>query len=99
MQLIFEWDENKARANLRKHQVSFEEGKTIFNDPFLFTFAGECHSEEEERFISMGTSVANRILIAVHTEREETEDILVIRIINCRRATALERQTYEEGKG
>jgi hypothetical protein len=48
MRLIFEWDEVKAKANLRKHRVSFKEGKTIFNDPFLFTFPNDKHPAREE---------------------------------------------------
>lgn len=98
MKLIFEWDADKARNNLRKHKVSFEEGKTVFNDPFLITFPDEYHSEREERYISVGLSVTNKILLVVHTEREENKDTIVIRIINCRKATASERRTYEEGE-
>ena len=52
MKLAFEWDEVKAKSNLKKHKVSFEEGKTIFNDPFLFTFPDNVHSTNEERFIN-----------------------------------------------
>lgn len=98
MELVFEWDTQKAEANLKKHKVSFEEAKTIFNDPLLITFPDEEHSEAEERFISIGMSVTNRILLAVHTEREATEDLLIIRIISCRKATASERRVYEEGE-
>jgi uncharacterized DUF497 family protein len=56
MRLIFEWDEVKANANLRKHKVSFEEGKTIFNDPFLFTFPNDKHSASEERYINLNVA-------------------------------------------
>jgi len=98
MELVFEWDTKKAKANLRKHKVSFEEAKTIFNDPRLITFSDEEHSEAEERFISIGMSATNRVLLAVHTEREETEDLLIIRIISCRIATASERRVYEKGE-
>ena len=78
--------------------VRFEEAKTIFNDPLLITFLDEEHSEAEERFISIGISASNRVVLAVHTEREATEDLLIIRIISCREATASERRVYEEGK-
>ncbi|MBM4047047.1 MAG: BrnT family toxin [Planctomycetes bacterium] len=98
MRLVFEWDANKARANIRKHKVAFEEGKTVFNDPFLITFADEYHSESEERCISIGTSARHRILLVVHTERAEAEDVALIRLISCRKATASERRTYEEGQ-
>lgn len=92
MELTFEWDEVKAKENLRKHEVSFEEGKTIFNDPFLFTFPDYEHSVDEERYIDIGLSVTGRILILTHTERQDK-----IRIISCRKATARERRFYEEG--
>ncbi len=98
MELIFEWNENKARENLRKHKVSFEEAKTVFNDLLLITFPDEYHSENEERFISIGTSAKDRVLLVVHTERDETEKAVVIRIISCRKATTSERRVYEEGE-
>ena len=94
MRLIFEWDENKARQNRRKHKVSFEEAKTVFNDPLLITFRDEYHSGDEERFISIGTS--SRILLVVHTERWESGGTTVVRIISAQKATASERKVYEE---
>ena len=91
MKLTFEWDEVKAKENLKKHGVNFEEGKTIFNDSFLFTFPDIEHSVNEERYINIGLSANGRILIVIHTERQEK-----IRIISCRKATARERKFYEE---
>ena len=96
MNLIFEWDENKAESNLRKHKIEFDEAKTIFNDPLLVTFADDFHSDDEERFISIGNSTSNRILLVVHTEFSETESETIIRIISCRKATASERKIYEQ---
>ncbi len=96
MKMIFEWDENKARTNLEKHKVSFEEARTIFSDPLLLTFVDERHSDKEERLLSIGLSESNRVLLAVHTEREEQEEVIVIRIISCRKATTAERKRYEE---
>jgi uncharacterized protein len=96
MELIFEWDKNKASANLRKHKVSFDEAKTIFADELLVTFPDEIHSENEERFISIGTSANSRILLLVHTENDFIENKIVIRIISCRKATNLERKIYEQ---
>jgi uncharacterized protein len=96
MELIFEWDRNKASANLRKHKVSFDEAKTIFADELLVTFPDEIHSENEERFISIGTSANSRILLLVHTENDFIENKIVIRIISCRKATNLERKIYEQ---
>ncbi len=95
MELIFEWDASKARANLKKHRVSFEETKTVFNDPWLLTYPDEFHSEAEERYISIGYSSQQRLLLVVHTEHETGNEIL-IRIISSRRATAAERKTYED---
>ena len=71
MKLTFEWDEVKAKENLKKHGVNFEEGKTIFNDSFLFTFPDIEHSVNEERYINIGLSANGRILIVIHTERQE----------------------------
>lgn len=92
MKLIFEWDERKAQANLRKHKISFEEAKTVFDDPFLLTFPDRKHSESEERYINIGTSQKGRILIVIHTEQEQN-----MRLISCRKATRNERRVYEEG--
>ena len=96
MKTIFEWDTIKARINLEKHKISFDEASTIFLDPFLITFADDFHSDKEERYISIGLSERNRVLLAVHTEREEEIDTIVIRIISCRKATQTERKRYEE---
>lgn len=92
MKLIFEWDAAKANANLKKHNVSFEEGKTIFNNPFLFTFPDDKHSSGEDRYVDIGLSANGRVLILTHTERQGK-----IRIINCKKATPHERSFYEEG--
>lgn len=98
MELIFEWDENKAKQNLRKHKVSFEEAKTVFNDPLLITFPDEYHSDNEERYLNIGLSARNKILLVVHAEHKESQETIVIRIISCRKATVSERKTYEEGE-
>ncbi len=96
MELIFEWDENKAKANLQNHKISFDEAKTVFNDPSLITFPDEIRSLDEERFISIGISNISRILLVVHTEMETAENKILIRIISCRKPTAAERKFYEE---
>ena len=93
MALTFELDESKAKENLRKHKVSFEEEKTIFNDPLLLTFPDPEHSESEQRYINLGRSSRDRGLVLIHTERGTN-----IRIINCRKATRHERRAYEEGE-
>ena len=96
MKTIFEWDETKARINFEKHKIRFDEAITIFTDPFLITFVDDFHSNKEERFISIGLSEKNRVLLAVHTEREEKPETIVIRIISCRKATQSERKRYEK---
>jgi uncharacterized DUF497 family protein len=93
---IFEWDEEKAKTNLHKHKVSFEEAETVFDDQFLITFPDEAHSIEEERFISIGYSNINRVLLVIHMEYSKETTDFVIRIISCRRATVLEREVYEQ---
>ena len=90
MRLGFEWDEVKARENLRKHRVSFEEAKTVFSDPLLLTFTDIEHSLGEDRTISVGVSAHHKTLLVVHTERGTN-----IRIISARKATARERKSYE----
>jgi uncharacterized DUF497 family protein len=90
MSLIFEWDEEKAAANLEKHAVSFQEAATIFTDPLSSTIPDPLHSVDEQRFVTIGESADNDILVVVHTQREER-----IRIISAREATRKERRHYE----
>jgi uncharacterized protein len=91
MNLIFEWDENKAKTNLKDHKVSFDEAKTVFNDQFLVTFPDPERSQEEQRYINLGCSSKGRVLVVIHTERGEN-----IRLISARKATKSERRDYEE---
>jgi len=97
MKLIFDWDEAKARRNRMKHKVSFEESRSIFGDRFLVTFPDEKHSQVEQRFISIGTSSKNRVILVVHTEYNE-DDAIIIRFINARKTTPAEREVYEKAK-
>jgi uncharacterized DUF497 family protein len=92
MDIIFEWDEDKARQNLKKHSVSFNEAITVFADPLSLTIPDPSHSEEEERFVIMGASHTLRQLVVVYTERGER-----IRIVSARVATSNERKKYEAG--
>ena len=86
----FEWDDEKAKSNLNKHGVSFEEGATIFNDPKIAAISDPDHSEDEERFVSIGISVIRRLLTVIHTYRTER-----IRLISARKATNAEKKNYE----
>jgi uncharacterized protein len=97
MKLLFEWNADKAASNLKKHKVSFDEAKTLFNDPLLATFPDSEHSAYEQRFVSIGISAKGRVLLAAHTETMTT-DYIVVRLISCRRATAAERKVYEEAE-
>jgi uncharacterized DUF497 family protein len=87
----FEWDPEKARRNLTKHGVAFEEAATVFADFLSSTFPDPEHSIEEEREITIGTSERGRLLVVSHTERGDR-----IRIISARKATRRERKAYEE---
>ena len=91
MGLHFEWDDKKARKNLKDHGVGFDEAKTAFIDPVAYIFADEAHSINEEREIIIGHSFSNRILLVCFTERGD-----IIRIFSARKATKEERKDYEE---
>jgi uncharacterized DUF497 family protein len=88
----FQWDPRKAKLNLAKHGVSFEEATTAFRDLLSVTAADPDHSLNERRFVTFGLSSKGRLLLISHTERGE-----LIRIINARLATKPERKIYEEG--
>jgi uncharacterized DUF497 family protein len=92
MSLEFEWDDDKARKNLKKHGVSFEEASTLFGDPLALTIPDPLHSEEEDRSITLGESHRRRLVAVVSTDRGDK-----IRIISARVATRKERKDYEEG--
>ena len=89
--MIFEWDEQKEKANLQTHKIGFVEAETVFYDPYALSMPDPDHSIEEERFIDIGRSTKHRVLLVVYTERREN-----IRIISARKATANERNIYEK---
>ena len=91
--ISFEWDSGKADENTKKHGVSFEEASTAFADPFARVIFDPDHSETEDRFVLMGMSTSNRMLIVCHCYREEDE---VVRIISARKADRRERKEYEK---
>jgi len=86
----FEWNPAKAGKNVRRHRVSFAEAATGFLDPLGITVFDTEHSDEEDRYITVGSSETGRLLMVAHTDRGEK-----IRIISARRLTALERRDYE----
>jgi len=87
----FEWDREKAKQNSKKHKVTFEEAVTVFYDPLSATFYDPDHSIGEQRFITIGYSSRNRLLVISHIERGGT-----LRIISARLATVHERKKHEE---
>lgn len=88
--IIFEWDPRKAKTNFEKHGITFDEASTVFKDTLSLTIEDPLHSYDEERLVLIGMSSKNRLLVVVHTEREES-----IRIISARKAVKRERKYYE----
>ena len=89
---VLRWHPEKARSNLRKHGVTFEEAASVFRDVLSVTISDPLHSTEESRFLTVGRSDRDRTVVVVHSELGET-----IRIISARPATRHERREYEEG--
>jgi len=91
--ITFTWDESKAQTNFIKHQVSFDEAKTVFEDENARLLLDPDHSEEEERFILLGVNAKSKILTVVHCYRDDDENI---RIISARKSTKAEQRQYKE---
>ena len=87
----YEWDEAKARSNLAKHGIGFDEAKTVFEDPLYVDFYDPEHSAEESRYIIIGRSRQERLIIVSYAERGDA-----IRLISARELTPAERKAYEE---
>ena len=90
----FEWDPQKAHDNRDKHGVTFDEATAVFKDSQALSLFDPDHSETEERCITMGISKQGRLLIVIHTFREESDNVVEIRIISIRKATKHETKTY-----
>ena len=88
--LLFEWDPNKGKENLEIHGVSFDEAGTAFRDSLSLAIYDPLHSEEEDRFILLGNSHKDCLLVVVHTARGGN-----IRLISARKASKKERKQYE----
>ena len=91
MGIFFEWDFNKAKANIEKHHISFEEAASVFGDNRAITINDPAHSANEKREITIGKSANNKLLVVVHTIRGNK-----LRIISTRKASKKERKQYEE---
>ena len=89
--LLFEWDPKEAKENLETHGISFDEASTAFRDTLSLAIYDPLHSDEEDRFVLIGNSHRNRLLVVVHTERADR-----VRLISARKATKKERKQYEE---
>ena len=87
----FVWDKNKQMSNKRKHGVSFEEASSVFDDEYALYFDDEAHSQDEDRFIIIGMSKFERLLLVCHCYKQ---DDAVIRIISARKATQAETKQY-----
>jgi uncharacterized DUF497 family protein len=94
MPIRFEWDPRKERRNLQKHGVGFDEASTVFADTLSITIPDPDHSDHEDRWVVLGMSHRQRLLVVVHTESDEEQNI---RIISARPADPGERRNYEEG--
>jgi uncharacterized DUF497 family protein len=88
----FEWDSEKAAADERKHNVTFQEAASVFGDRLAITFADPDHSENEHRYLTFGLSKHNRLLVVSHTDRGDKTRIISARLMDCK-----ERRIYEEG--
>ena len=91
MNLQFEWDEEKAEQNTWKHSVSFEEAATVLADPLSLTIEDPLHSTAELRWVTMGLSQRQRLLVIVHTDRANR-----IRVISARKAPLRDQRLYKE---
>jgi uncharacterized protein len=89
--ITFEWDAEKAASNEEKHGLSFEEASTAFGDPLSITIDDPDHSEDEERQLLLGMTHTGRLVVVVHTDRDDA-----IRLISARLATPRERRSYEQ---
>lgn len=90
----FEWDPPKAKENLRKHKVSFERAVDVFRDPIAISIFDEEHSQEEERWITLGQDKHGILLVVIHTYEEVGNDQIIIRIISARKANHKEIKQY-----
>ncbi|WKZ46694.1 MAG: BrnT family toxin [Anaerolineales bacterium] len=99
MQYEFDWDPVKARQNLQKHGVSFERAARIFLDPFAISIFDERHSENEDRWITIGSETNEVLLVVIHTFRDVDINSAIVRIISARKADREEAQQYHERRG
>lgn len=97
MQYKFDWDPHKASSNAYKHKITFRQAATVFRDPQHLSIYDKEHSEDEERWITLGIADQGLLLIVVHTFEQLDEENASIRIISARKATGFEVTQYQEG--
>jgi len=97
MNYNFEWDISKAKINLSKHQISFESATSVFRDANALSVSDEEHSDDEERWLTLGMDEVTRVLFVVHTYILIDDNSCNIRIISARKATKKEQKIYYEG--
>jgi uncharacterized protein len=92
----FDWDANKARANLKKHEVSFRLATSVFRDALALTIFDDEHSDDEDRWVTLGRAHNGQVLVVIHTSEEVSTTELHLRIISARRAEPAEVRDYEQ---
>ena len=91
----FEWDKNKEKINIQKHGVTFEQASYVFSDQFALNKFDEEHSSDEDRWVMLGKSLSETLLLVIHTFRDN-DGIELVRIISARKATKNEKQEYQK---
>ncbi len=97
MRYNFDWDPAKEKQNIRKHKVAFRRAATVFRDPNQLSIYDEEHSEDEDRWITIGIDSGGILRVIIHTFERVDEDVCEIRIISARKATSAEVNQYGEG--
>ena len=95
MNYYFDWDVNKAQTNLKKHKITFEKATEIFYDPLALSLYDDLHSENEDRWITLGVTKSRTIIVVIHTYNELNSNDIKIRIISARKATKNEIKQYQ----
>jgi uncharacterized protein len=96
LRYTFEWDPTKAKENQRKHKVSFERAAEVFRDPLAISIFDEEHSEEEDRWVTIGKDSHESVLVLIHTFSRIATEACTIRIISARKANRKESRQYEQ---
>lgn len=94
----FDWDDEKAAINLKKHQIDFNEAMTVLLDPLAMTGYDTEHSDDEDRWVTLGCSIQGTLLLVIHTFTGTSPNSALVRIISARPATKRERMQYEQGQ-